>query len=223
MYEFLRGPMVWVSVLVFLGGIVFRVAQFFALSKKKKERCYPSRQEKGSSHGSLSPEERRIQRIIRYQNSVIGRYPLVTLATSLFHILIFIIPLFLLAHNNLLHESWKIRLWSFPEAVADTLTLLFLGIAVFFFFRRVVLPRVRSLTTVSDYAVLIITAGPFLTGFIAYHQWFEYRSMVILHLITGEVMLIAVTFTKLGHMIFFFLARFFVGKEYSFGKGRRAW
>ena len=222
MYEFLRGPMLWVSVIVFMGGIIFRVVEFFALSRKKNL-LYPCTKEKGKSQSSLSPEERKIHRIIRYQDSIIGRYPVVTVGTSLFHVLIFIIPLFLLAHNNLLYESWKIRLPSFTEPAADTLTIVFLGLAVFFFFRRMVLPRVRSLTTAYDYAVLLVTASPFLTGFIAYHQWFNYRSMVILHMITGEVTLIAITFTKLGHMIFFFLSRFLVGREYSFGQGRRTW
>jgi hypothetical protein len=47
--------------------------------------------------------------------------------------------------------------------------------------------------------------------------------MLTAHIISGEAMLILIPFTKLGHMIYFFLYRFFIGSEYSFGQGRRAW
>jgi hypothetical protein len=44
-----------------------------------------------------------------------------------------------------------------------------------------------------------------------------------LHILSGEAMLITLPFTKLGHMLFFFLYRFLIGNEYSFAKGARAW
>jgi nitrate reductase gamma subunit len=47
--------------------------------------------------------------------------------------------------------------------------------------------------------------------------------VVTIHILAGEVMLITVPFTKLGHMLFFFLYRFLIGNEYSFARGARAW
>jgi hypothetical protein len=44
-----------------------------------------------------------------------------------------------------------------------------------------------------------------------------------LHILSGEIMLIALPFTKLGHMLFFFLYRFLIGSEYSFVRGTRTW
>jgi hypothetical protein len=46
---------------------------------------------------------------------------------------------------------------------------------------------------------------------------------MILHILAGEVMLMAIPFTKLGHMLFFFFYRFFIGSEYSFVRGTRSW
>ncbi len=45
------------------------------------------------------------------------------------------------------------------------------------------------------------------------------RTVIFLHILSGEMMLITIPFTKLGHMIFFFLYRFFIGSEYSFLPG----
>jgi hypothetical protein len=71
--------------------------------------------------------------------------------------------------------------------------------------------------------MLLITVAPFLSGYLAYHQWFDYKIMLIAHILAAEVMLVVIPFTKLGHMIFFFLYRFLIGGEYSFGQGTRTW
>jgi hypothetical protein len=71
--------------------------------------------------------------------------------------------------------------------------------------------------------ILLIAVAPFLTGYFAYHQWFNYDTVMALHILSGEAMLITLPFTKLGHMLFFFLYRFLIGNEYSFAKGARAW
>ena len=93
----------------------------------------------------------------------------------------------------------------------------------YFLGRRLFLARVRAITTAYDYLILLIAIAPFLTGYFAYHQWFDYDAVMTLHILAGEVMLITIPFTKLGHMLFFFLYRFFIGNEYSFVPGSRTW
>ncbi len=164
-----------------------------------------------------------MQFAVSLKNSIFGQHQAVAIFTSLLHILIFILPIFLLAHNLLLYESWNFRLWSFSESLGDKLTVLFLILALFFLLRRVVVPKVRALSRTSDYFVWFIIVTPFLTGFMCYRQWFDYHTVLIIHILAGELMLISITFTKLDHMIFFFLARFFIGSEFSFGRGTRTW
>ena len=206
-----------------MGGIIFRTIQFFSISSKKEPVSYPSSKKAEGPYARCSPEEQKIHLIVSLKNSIIGTYPVVTLVTCLFHFLLFFIPLFLAAHSSLFYESWKVSLWSISEKAGDVLTVLFLSLGGFFLLRRIVVPKVRALTAASDYLVLLITIAPFLTGFIAFHQWFDYKTILLIHILTGELMLVAITFTKLGHMIFFFLARFFIGKEYSLGRGTRTW
>ena len=79
----------------------------------------------------------------------------------------------------------------------------------------------RRLPVISE--VSNIAALPFLTGFLAYHQWFTYKTVITLHALTGELMLIAIPFTKLSHMVFFFFVRGFVASEHSVARGDRVW
>jgi nitrate reductase gamma subunit len=149
--------------------------------------------------------------------------PVMTATTFIFHIFLFLIPPFLLGHTILLDEAWGISLWSFPESFADGLTWIPILCGAFFLSRRVFVRKVQAITTAYDYAALLITIAPFLTGTFAYHQYFDYETTIFLHIVSGEVMLITIPFTKLGHMLFFFLYRFFMGSEYSFGRGTRTW
>src|SRR4030043_152500 len=143
--------------------------------------------------------------------------------TSAFPVFLISVPIFLLGHNIVLDQSWGFSLWSLPESITDILTVVVLICAAFFLARRLFLARVRAITTTYDYVILLIAAAPFLTGYFAYHQWFNYDTVMTLHILAGEVMLITIPFSKLGHMLFFFLYRFLIGSEYSFAKGARAW
>jgi hypothetical protein len=87
---------------------------------------------------------------------------------------------FVLAHNLLLDLSWGISLPSLPEKVADRLTLLVILGGGFFLCRRLGLKRVRSISGVQDFLMLFIATVPFVTGYLAYHQIFDYKTMAIL-------------------------------------------
>ena len=143
--------------------------------------------------------------------------------STLFHVCLMLLPLFLLGHNELIELSIGMRLPSFPEYISDDFTLIVLFCCAFFLIRRVALARVRAISDLSDYLVLILATMPFLSGFLAYHQIFDYHTMIIVHMISGELMLVAIPFTKLAHMTFFFFNRFLVANEHTLGSGRRVW
>ncbi len=94
---------------------------------------------------------------------------------------------------------------------------------VFYVLRRIALPDVRLITTAYDYLLLAIVAAPFITGFLAYHQFSGYQFWVIVHVLSGEIMLIAIPFTKLSHMLLFFLTRAHIGSEMGQRRGAASW
>jgi nitrate reductase gamma subunit len=128
-----------------------------------------------------------------------------------------------MAHNVLLEESWNFSFWSLPESTSDILTVVMIAAVLFMIVRRMVVPFVKVVTTPIDYVLLIAAGLPFITGFIAYHQWFDYKSMLIIHILSGELMLVLIPFTKLAHMILFFLSRAHIGMEFGERRGTVTW
>ena len=218
MYDLARGPFVWVAVIVFVGGTVFRIIQLATLTKKREKVRWPSRHVRTDS-----PGERKSKALIAFQHSLLGQHPVMAIVSAVFHCCIFVVPAFALGHNLLLRESWGFSFFSFPDALTDLLTVVVLAGVVFFLVRRLAVPRVRAVSTRSDYIVLLLAAAPFLTGFIAYRQWLDYRTAITIHMLAGEVLLIAIPFTKLAHMIFFLFARLTMTSEFNVWGGRRTW
>jgi nitrate reductase gamma subunit len=212
MYDLIGGQLVSASFIIFFLGLLYQGSQFFQLTKKKEWILPP-----------LVRAEKPFFALTSRQWTLWKTDPLMMIATSVFHVCLILAPIFLLGHNILLDQSWGVSLGNLPESFTDGLTIAVLICAAFFLMRRLFLARVRAITSLYDYVVLLVAVAPFLTGFLAYHQWFDYHIIMILHILAGELMLITIPFTKLGHMLFFFLYRFLIGSEYSFTRGSRTW
>ena len=222
MYEFVRGPMVFISVIIFIIGLIYQACRLISITKKKDKQYFTSKVAK-EKNGFLQYFKKKFSFSSIRTRTILGTQPFLALLTFIFHFCIIITPIFLMGHNVLIYQSWEFSFCSFSETITDILTIIFLISALIFLARRILVSRVRAVSSLFDYILLLITIAPFLTGYLTYHQLVNYENIITIHIITGELMLIAVGLTKLGHMIFFFFARFFIGSEYSFRSGSRAW
>jgi len=216
LYAFLAGPALWITFIVFLGGLLIRVAYLYGLSRER-DRVFYNHMDAKWGFRSI------IHWLLPWGSVSMRSQPIFTLMFFIFHICLFVVPLFLLAHNTLWSEAFGVSLWSLPDGMADILTVVFMFTVVFLFLRRLIRPEVRILTTPWDYSLLLLTLSPFLTGFLAYHQWGPYQTMLVLHIMSAEVLLIIVPFSKLGHIILFFFSRAFIGFEMGGRRGARSW
>ena len=207
MYEFTRGPLMWVALIVFVGGCLYRLIWMLTNAKKDKI-IYPYMEWKYGLRSVL-------HWIVPFASVNMRQHPLMTIVTFSFHICLILTPIFLLAHIVLWNQSWGLSWWSLPDAVVDGMTVVVVLGGLFFIGRRLVLPEVRNVTDYSDYIIIAIVLAPFITGFIAYHQLFAYRTMVIIHMWTGALMLMAIPFSRLSHMIYFFFTRMYMGCEFG--------
>jgi nitrate reductase gamma subunit len=223
MYEFLKGPLLWISAVICVAGLAYRTVRLFRLTEKKGAAVCPVTSRKDGPASSISAEEIKLDRIARFQNSVLGRHPVMAVASTLFHLCLFVPPLFLMAHNTLLRHSLGLRLPSIPDGLADFMTLVVLAGGIFFLVRRLAIPKVSAISSRDDYGVLFLTVAPYLTGFLAYHHLFDYKTMLTMHALTGDLLLIALPFTKVGHMVFFFFSRLALGGDSGLGRGNRTW
>lgn len=223
MYELARGPLVWIAFVIFIIGMIYRLIQINSQIKILDKNVHRAGKQKTSEKPVLSAEEIALGRILRFKDSLLYRHPIMTIVSFVFHFCLLTIPLFALGHSLAFYQSWGVSTPGLPDSVIDVLTVLVIIGGLFFLIRRIMIPRVRAISTINDYLLLLITLAPFLTGFIAYHQWFDYKTVILLHLLSGEIMLIAIPFTKLGHMIYFFFVRFLIRSEHNWGSGKRGW
>ena len=212
-YNFVTGPLAWVAFILFFGGCLYRLISLLYLVNKTEKFIF--------SYMSFTYSFRSIFHwSIPFATENWKRHPWLTIVTFAFHICLVVTPIFLLSHVILWDESWNVSWWSLPDGLADAMTMIVMASCIFFLIRRMVAPEVRFVTSASDFIILAIVAAPFLTGFLAYHQWFAYRFFVILHILSGEIMLATIPFTRLSHMIFSPFTRAYMGSE--FGKIRHA-
>ncbi len=216
MYAFLSGPGATIAFSLFLGGMALRLVALYYLSRFKDQIAY-NHVHWGWGIKSI------LHWITPWASASTRRQPVFAGMVFIFHVSLLVTPLFLNAHNLLWDETWNIKLWSIPNGWADVLTIACLTSGIFLLVRRWVRPEVRILTQFSDYALLILTMLPFLTGFLAYRQWGPYESLMILHMLTGELLLILIPFTKLSHAFLFFLTRTYIGFEMGGRRNARSW
>lgn len=214
--DFIMGPMVVISFVIFLAGVVIRLIWTFALINKTEKFVF--------SYFSLKYSLRSIFAWLTPFLPVSTRKrPVFYFISYGFHILLFIVPLFLLSHITLFEESLNITWISFNDKTSDILTIIVILSTLFFAVRRLVIPEVKYLTKLSDFLFIVIVALPFITGFIAYHQLFTYKYMVIAHVITGELMIILIPFTRFFHMFMAPITRAYTGSEFGGVRHAKDW
>ncbi len=213
--EFLRGPVVWIALLVFVFASLYRVIKVIRMAKDEKIILpYLS-----AYYGLRSV----IRWIIPFSTRNMRIRPLFTVVSFSFHVCLLATPLFLMDHAILWHESWGVRWWSLPAAWADVMTVIVIFACAFFMVRRTVAPQVRTVTSWHDYLIVLLVASPFVTGFVAHHQWLPYRLTLTLHMVFGTLWLIAIPFTRLAHMLWFVFTRTFTGSEFGYLRNARDW
>jgi nitrate reductase gamma subunit len=214
-YEFVRGPLARVALIIFLAGSLYRIVFLFYTGKKEPVLA-PSQAAKNAARSILHG-------LIPFGSTYMRRRPLFTVISFIFHLCVVILPVFLLAHIVLWYESWEIQWWSLPDMLADLMALWVILTCIYFFFRRLLIREVKQVTRPMDFGLLVIILLTFLTGFLAYHQWGPYRSILILHIISSETLLVVLPFSKLGHMLFFGFSRAYMGSEFGKVLKSRDW
>lgn len=216
MYEFLTGPMLWLAFGVFFIGLAWRVIWYIkGLNWQLDRVAYKAHMGLGLKGAARS---------ILYWLMPFGSHgwrakPLFTIAFYLFHIGLVIVPLFLEGHVMLIEEGLGISWPTLPMGVADGLTIAALVASAFIILRRIGLPEVRILTTFYDYLLLGLSILPLLTGFLAVRETGDSSFWLLSHIASAELLLIIIPFTKLYHVVGFFLSRGQLGMDFGIKRG----
>ena len=215
-YFFLKGPMMWISFIVFIIGIIYQVYRIFSLAQKKESFIF--------SFLSLKYGLRSIWHwIVPFAATNMREQRAMTVIGFAFHICLLLAPVFLMAHIVLLNEAFNISYWALPKILADIMAVIVVTGCVFFLVRRIVRPEVRFVTSVSDYILLLIVALPFISGLWSVYQFPGYSYALLVHMFSGQVMLMAIPFTRFIHMVFGAFSRAYTGSEFGGVRFARDW
>lgn len=123
-----------------------------------------------------------------------------------FHLGLVAVPVFLASHVAL----WRSALgFGGPELhrwAADLLTLTVIATGIALLGIRIFHRPARAVSRFSDYARLVLLLLPFITGFIAQHPallFTRVKTMLLLHILSGELVLVLIPFSKLSHVLLF--------------------
>jgi len=227
LYSIIRGPVTTAALLLFTACLIFRVVQFYLATS----RLAPRATEKDTPQTVMFNLQKHIQSVpqqlrktrTHYRNSIFGMTPFTTWLTVVYHVIITAAVFFAAGHNVLLDLSWGFSFPTIPEKTMDVLTIFVIVVSLYYLIRRAFSAKMKFPLIFRDYLAIIVTAAPFVTGFMAFHQWFDYRTVIICHMISGQLMLLALPYTKLGHLIFFFFGRISLRGELNFLGGSRIW
>jgi nitrate reductase gamma subunit len=215
MYAFLTGPMLWIALLVFFGGLAYRIVTYIrGLDWKLDRVAYSQYRAHGLKHAARSIG----YFLVPYATHCWRNQPYMTFFTFLFHLAVVLIPIFGAAHTTLWREWLGLPLPSLPGGVTQFLVWGFIISFAFLVLRRLALPQVRILTTKHDWFILGLTGLAFISGALA--AWgFSYDFWLLTHIFVVEVLLILTPFTKLSHMALFFMSRGQLGMDFGIKRG----
>lgn len=136
--------------------------------------------------------------------SRLGNRTLFGLTTLTFHVCVILVPLFLAGHVALWQRGLGISWPALPNTLATILTLVALAMALALVLERLVARDSRMLSRFQDYALPLLIAVPFATGFLVMHPtWnpFAYNATLLAHVLSANVLLLLIPVTKLSHMV----------------------
>jgi nitrate reductase gamma subunit len=212
MYRFITGPLLWLCFAVLVVGLIVRTVVYIRGLHWQIDRVAYRAHLRLGIRGALRSI---IHWLVPFWSVGWRAKPLFTIIFFVFHIGLVVTPLFLVGHAVIIKERFGVGWPTIPMGLADALTIGVMCAVAFIVIRRLALPEVRIVTTLYDYALLLISVAPFLTGFLTVHQAPGHEFWLYAHILSGEIMLVAIPCTKLYHVVGFFLSRGQIGMDFG--------
>ena len=144
--------------------------------------------------------------------STFKRSTFIVVAGYIFHIGLFV-TIFLFAPHILMFKDVIGFGWpSLPTPIVDALTVVTIISLLAILINRMRNTVLKFLTTKEDYLVWMLTILPLITGYIAFHRiGMTAPTLLAIHILSVELLLVAFPFTKLMHTFTFALSRWYNG------------
>ena len=187
---FAEGPLLWI-VSVILVVAVFSRLVFFTI------KILTSGGIRGSGFVYYSSL---FGRFLAPFHKAISKKPLYAMLRYVFHLCLFVVPIWLSGHIVLWSESRFEWDWtSLPDKWADWMTIILIVLAIYFLIRRFAIADVRLFSSWPDYVIILLTALPFMTGYFLTHGTldsipFFNANIRTMHVVSSELMILMAAF-----------------------------
>lgn len=199
-----KGPMFNIALAIFALGITIRLVEIFVLGRK------PNYAE--ARGGEWGPGLRTMITRSVADPGTFQRAPFDVLVGWIWHVGFLIALLLFIPHIELIKSLLGFGWPGLPNPVVDAVTAVTLVTLVATLIHRLRHPVKRHLSTFEDYLIWTVTFLPLITGYLAYHRLIDpYPLALGLHILSAQIFLIVLPFTKLTHMFTAFIARWYNG------------
>jgi len=200
-----RGPGLDLAVGLFLLGMAWRLFEIYSLGRKQ-DLAAPR-------HAAGASGLHTVFRRSMPPPGMLKRSPVSYLGGYIFHIGLVVVVFGFAPHilliRNLTGLSWP----GLPSQFVDLAAVVTMAAMVVVLVDRINKPVKRFLSTFEDWFTWMVTFLPVLTGWMAVqHLLLPYTTMLALHILSVEVLLVVLPFTKLLHVFTLFGSRWFNGK-----------
>ena len=127
-----------------------------------------------------------------------------SLTSIVFHAAALIVALFLGGHIALWARGLGMSWPAIPNGLADVLTIVALVAAAALVLQRACASAARALSRFQDYAIPLVIAVPFASGFLMMHPGinpFSFEATLLVHVVSAELLFVLIPITKLSHVI----------------------
>lgn len=200
-----RGPGLDIAVGIFLLGVFWRLFEIYSLGRKQD--LSAPRQVAGAS-GWHTVFRRSIP-----PAGMVKKSPATYIGGYVFHIGLAVIVFLFVPHIMLITSLTGLSWPGLPSQFIDLVAVLTMAAMVVVLVDRINKPVKRYLSTFEDWFTWALTFLPVLTGWMAVqHLLLPYTTMLALHILSVELLLIFLPFTKLFHAFTVFGSRWYQGK-----------
>lgn len=202
--NWVRGQGFQIAIIIFIAGVIIRFAEILLLGRKTN-----LAEAKGSEMGGGL---RTIVTRSVPDGSTLKRSTFTIVAGYIFHIGLFV-TIFLFAPHILMFKDVIGFGWpSIPTPIVDALAVITIIALLAILVHRMRDNVLRFITTTEDYLVWLLTILPLITGYIAFHRiGMTAPTLLAIHILSVELLLVAFPFTKLMHAFTLVMARWYNG------------
>lgn len=192
------------AVAIFVLGTLWRLIEIYALGRKP-DFAAPRRVPGASGWHTMLRRSLVSPRIY-------GRSALGYITGYIFHIGLAIVALLFAQHIKLIQELIGLSWPALPAQFVDAAAVVTIAAMLLALIERINHPVKRLISTFQDYAAWALTFLPVLTGYLAvHHLLLPYTTMLALHILSAELLLVFLPFTKLIHVFTLWMSRWYNG------------